>query len=867
MNDLVSRQEELETGMFEECSARYWRDVAKNGTANSRAFWSLVEPYVEQLAEKITTDIQGWYDNKSGIRGVRVWAPALAALPPLDVAVFTVMTLGDMVSGSNCQDVTNRLGDSIQRIHQYAQMDGSRKTDIENLIRGNSSRKAFKRAQMILTILNSAGKWDRNQRMMVGSYLLRAACDTTGLWYTKTESVYIKRVLRKEIVFHWAEQSQEILQALHDAQSRIRPEMPYMLCPPKPWSTAEEGGYLKLRYPLVKGNKLSGKASTFAPRDSVAVAALDAMSATPFRVNEFVLGALDWVYENKAGAGKFVPDQHKHLPQKPHDIETNEDSRKQWRKDRHLIEKEHEAKMERIHTMLHTRRRARQAGREHTAIYIPNQFDFRSRIYPAGSQFLHPQSNDLVKSLLRFNETIPLGEGGMDWLLRNAASLAGHDKLSYEDRETWAHDNLEKITKVGLDPAGMLDWWADPDIIEDPWRFIAISREITMALRSGRVSEFPSTAICSVDGVTNALQHYAALGLDPVAAEATGLVPSDRPSDMYTRVLNKVIPKVELVATGQHICEPTEVVEKLLANFMRKMLRFQQEMAGIAEHYRKHQAAGRQQLSSWYNAETDDIRKAYEVSDSEKPLQEMMSARYWLDRLRINGRKIVKRNAMTYAYGLTEYGAKDQLVEFVDKGHKFFQFQHSQWLGKLVYSTIPEVVESARVYMDWIQECARAVATEGKDLEWTTPTGVHVSQRYFRYEPKSLATPVGQFRYYLIDDPDSPAKRDNRKSVTASTPNVIHSFDASHMQMTVVAGKKEGLNSWAMVHDSYGTHAARMGQLNSILREQFIELYQPDRLVQWKESVEKNTGVTLPSPPPRGKFDLNHVRQSRYFFH
>uniref|UniRef100_A0A7C8ZI26 DNA-directed RNA polymerase n=1 Tax=Opuntia streptacantha TaxID=393608 RepID=A0A7C8ZI26_OPUST len=63
------------------------------------------------------------------------------------------------------------------------------------------------------------------------------------------------------------------------------------------------------------------------------------------------------------------------------------------------------------------------------------------------------------------------------------------------------------------------------------------------------------------------------------------------------------------------------------------------------------------------------------------------------------------------------------------------------------------------------------------------------------------------------------------QQITAFPPNFIHSLDSSHMMMTALACRKAGLN-FAGVHDSCWTHACDVDEMNRILREKFIELYE-----------------------------------------
>ena len=50
-------------------------------------------------------------------------------------------------------------------------------------------------------------------------------------------------------------------------------------------------------------------------------------------------------------------------------------------------------------------------------------------------------------------------------------------------------------------------------------------------------------------------------------------------------------------------------------------------------------------------------------------------------------------------------------------------------------------------------------------------------------------------------------------------------MDASHLMFSVEAAKQQGIDSFALVHDSLGTHAGRTEEFSKILIQQFYRLY------------------------------------------
>ena len=112
---------------------------------------------------------------------------------------------------------------------------------------------------------------------------------------------------------------------------------------------------------------------------------------------------------------------------------------------------------------------------------------------------------------------------------------------------------------------------------------------------------------------------------------------------------------------------------------------------------------------------------------------------------------------------------------------------------------------------------------------------------------------------------DLPVSTNKQKS--AFPPNFVHSLDASHMLLTALAAKREGL-TFSAVHDSYWTHACDIPILSENLREQFILLYESPVLENLSESLEKRfPDIEFPPIPDRGDFDVQDVRDSVYFFH
>lgn len=123
---------------------------------------------------------------------------------------------------------------------------------------------------------------------------------------------------------------------------------------------------------------------------------------------------------------------------------------------------------------------------------------------------------------------------------------------------------------------------------------------------------------------------------------------------------------------------------------------------------------------------------------------------------------------------------------------------------------------------------------------------------------------------YLEDTEGAWNDASNARSGIA--PNFIHSLDAAHLMKVANSCADRGIDSLAVIHDSFGTHAARTDELAWILRETFIDLYQCNPLTAFRDAVrdqledDPDIAEQIPALPDQGDLDLEAIRQARYMF-
>ncbi|XP_076280985.1 mitochondrial RNA polymerase [Lasioglossum baleicum] len=238
-------------------------------------------------------------------------------------------------------------------------------------------------------------------------------------------------------------------------------------------------------------------------------------------------------------------------------------------------------------------------------------------------------------------------------------------------------------------------------------------------------------------------------------------------------------------------------------------------------------------------------------------------------------RKVIKQTVMTTVYGVTKYGAKLQITKQL-KDMAEFPEEHvwpaGSYLTEKTFSTLRTMFKSAREIQDWFTSCARIISSVCcEEVEWVTPLGLPIIQPYVKQLKKS-------------DNNHKPnEKPDSMKQKNAFAPNFIHSLDSTHMMLTSIHCKEAGI-TFVSVHDCFWTHASTVDIMNKICREQFVALHtEPiledlakffvNRYKQAYINVQPEHKITpeemhriLTSVPSKGKFDINNVLSSTYFF-
>lgn len=598
------------------------------------------------------------------------------------------------------------------------------------------------------------------------------------------------------------------------------------IIPPKDWTDINDGGYygelavfnsiLRL-YRFQDGGYYYKKyMSKLKSADlSKPMKALNSIQSTPWKIDKKVLEVAHEIVKmggDRAGLPRTEPFAGFPKLHNPTKQELKEHKHKAYL----LYKKESSRKGKMIRVLANIKTADR--FKDYERIYFPCNMDFRGRVYPIPSFSF--QGDDLNKGLIQFADAPKITDPESEhWFLIAGAEFAGIDKVSFAEEIKWVKDNEQNILDTAEDPIAMLDWWGNLDC---PFEFLQFCFEYRKmidykASHNGSIIGWSTGVPVAFDGTCSGLQHFSAILRDPVGAEAVNLKPSDRPQDIYGRV----------------------------AQVVNQVLKHDSEQGTVDE---------------W-----DDDKNRMNLGTK-------TMAQLWLN-FGVN-RKVTKRSVMTLAYGSKEYGFKEQILTDTIEPHmnegvftEANAHPMAAYMAKLIWNAVRKVVVKAVEGMEWLQKVTRLICKNANVVQWTTPMGLLIHQPYLTTKTKiyRLRFAQTQKRIYV---PYTLGDVNSRKQANSIAPNFIHSMDASHLQLTVCTAKDQGINHFAMIHDSYGTTVADAGVLFKTVRECFVKMYtEHDVLKAFAEEVSHLTEKELPELPSRGSFDINEVLSSLYAFH
>ncbi len=838
-NKLIQTELELEREALEFGASTYLQAVERK---RSIAHFGLIRLASDKLAQAIYEYV-AMPSVKSTHESVR---SVISMFKPEELAFVTIHTVLFKLWEKGTLHLSNMILSIARAVHEYHAYRALWKQHpiymqtVER--RSKHFEKAREKRAVFKRVLKDFPEYSRNDifNIHLGAKLLDLLIISTGL-------VQITKVMRHKRVNNVVMLSSEAdmwLSRAHDhVLTWIKPRFFPMVIPPKPWTNFFDGGYLTMEYSLVTVPKRQVQEFSFVPK---VCELINHLQSIPWRVNKDILRVAKEVSQLPGKLGVLHSVEAIEFPAKPWDqlgmdiAQFKRDFPEEffaWKKamvqcHRDTIPIRSKATLE--HRTIYLADRYK----DFEAIYFPHSIDYRGRLYPVPA-YLNPQGPDLARALLEFSEGVPMDERGVFWLKVHLANTWAQsennkrtDKLSFDDRVSWAEKNSDMFIRCAQDPLNNTEWTQ----ADEPWQFLRACFEWNQYIQN---PNFVTHLPINVDGSCNGLQHISALLRDPQGAKAVNLMPNDEPQDIYDQVAQTA----------------TQIAIDVVRN-------------GNTDYPKLTQM--KEYLKLWLEYFNDNIPRSFTKRNA-------MTIPY--------GATIAGMREQIYE--LMKHHSFTGLLDTK-------RFEASRTLALLNYEAIKQVIPSGDTFLQWTRAVAKTFNRHNLPITWTSPSGWRTLQciikpyvvkvktliatayikdakrnatKAFKSRQKMYPPQSGQSlieSHFHLYDPEN-FKLNTHKQVSSLAPNIIHSLDAAHLTNTMLALKAKGITSFNVIHDSYGVHAPYLDVLNKTLREEFVKIYERDILADlWKEW--QAIVPDIPKPPQQGNFDVRQVLDSLYFF-
>jgi DNA-directed RNA polymerase len=246
-----------------------------------------------------------------------------------------------------------------------------------------------------------------------------------------------------------------------------------------------------------------------------------------------------------------------------------------------------------------------------------------------------------------------------------------------------------------------------------------------------------------------------------------------------------------------------------------------------------------------YKTVEDRVREWLKASDDDE-------AGWWLSRDRLS-RTLIKQPVMTFSYGVTESGAKDQIIDAYKKQHGWEDglSQKARYLARLILGVSREVLPRPAAAMEYMRRLADYCTKRGKPLYWISPTGLPIGNRYYKSNTSTVEMKIRgvRVRYRVADGWSSEIIKSEARN--AAPANFVHSRDAAHLIRSVSAAARDGITNVVCVHDCFGSTAPRMERFREIINRDLALMYAGGlvRYASSGEALPDIPGLASPEDP------------------
>ncbi len=811
--NIFEEQKKLEDDMVEFGIEKFRKQVreAKSSSSESTSLHGilLMKQSVDKFSRKIDSFIAEALQGGAGRKALA--APFLAMLASEVSAFICLRTVMDGISKS--QKLTNlafKIGQALEdqvKFNLYRDGDRQYFDYLKKQVGKRSASRHYRRYGLLKHCkhkieVDQTDTWTVTERIQVGLKCVDILVRSTGLVKVVTMT---KGRKKKELTVLPTDTTLEWIEKINSKGEILSPAYSPMVCTPKEWTSPYSGGYLTHRVSFIKtSNKNIASEITYHDM-SQEYSSVNALQNTKWCVNRKVLKTMQEAWKLGMSIGSMPDRSEATVPPcpAPRGMKKKDMSEEMYKKFIDWKTVASECYAENV------RRKSKILQFMRTISMAEKFSKYEGLYFPYQVDFRGRKYT--VSSFLT-----PQGTEYAKALLTFSNSLP----IENQEQANWLaiHGaNCAGVDKLTLDER--IKWveeheeqilGASKNELDcefwkragDPWLFLAFCHEWAGFKKEG--FGYKSSLPIALDGSNNGLQHYSAMLRCKIGGKATNLMNRKEPQDIYQDVADCVL---------------------------------------------------------------REVRKDMENGDE--------MAEKWLNSGLIN-RKMTKRPVMVVPYGGTRFSCRSYVEEYIrdciyegqewpwDKNLPLYI--PVNWITTKVWNAITEVVVSAREAMDWIRKVSSIVSKQNYPLIWYIPSGMIIHQQYKDVTKKKIFTHIDGVLIKPTVQIEDDTGIDNRRAVNGSAPNFVHSLDACALTFTVNMCVEEGITSYQMIHDSYGTHATNTPKLAQLLREAFVKLYQDfDALEEFKKSALEVVDK-VPNPPKKGELDITEVLDSKYFF-
>ena len=241
----------------------------------------------------------------------------------------------------------------------------------------------------------------------------------------------------------------------------------------------------------------------------------------------------------------------------------------------------------------------------------------------------------------------------------------------------------------------------------------------------------------------------------------------------------------------------------------------------------------------------------------------------WYEHRNKMTRKFIKKPVLMIPYNSTTFGIANHVERyFVNENISMAKnFKNNFYLATIIETAVSMISPESINLLKYLSKIAVCFNKENKIISWHTPSGFLVQQKYYVNNSKIIRTKLSNSSMRLnLAEPT--LQVDKRKQAQGFPSNYIHSFDAAHLQLTLVEANKMGLEQFCIIHDCFGSPASDLDRLIECVKQTFFYIYSDNNLDNLHHQVAEQLSDTKGLPPAlrMGEFDITDVLTAPYIF-